>query len=133
MMTAQERATIARDAAELVESGFCKHQLAKNAQGEPTFPEDLDAVEFCVVGAIDRAAFTLGCTEVTECFSFRAPGVISGLFDHLNETGRLNTSLSRAYSFRHSCVVTWNNDCAKDGADVAEVLRAYADKEEAAG
>lgn len=129
-MTRTERAIIAREAANLIDHGFCRYQVAEDDAGDAVNAEDPNAVCWCVVGAIDRAAFDQGYPELKDAFYWRAPGVVAGLFEYLREVEALNVVPREEFRFRHSCVVTWNNEWAKDGAEVAAMLRAYAETEE---
>lgn len=124
-MNAQQRATIAREAARLVEQGWTRYALARNAEGKYVPPESPEAVQWCVVGAIERA--DMGILYDSEaCYEWRVPGVIAGLYWYLCPVEQED------YASEHAAVVRWNNEVVEGPAEVIAALRGYADAEEAA-
>ncbi len=114
-MTVNEK-TILTEAAQLVRTGWTCGTYARDRDGEACNVTDEEACEFCLLGAIDRAAFTL------EQDFERA----SGLY-HACVTLALAELRERTGSDRAN-LDTWNDTEAESAEDVAVLLEAAAAK-----
>lgn len=99
-----------RDAADLVEQGWCQNRLAEDADGGSVFPEDPQAAKFCLVGALVRANAAA-----------KLPFV---LYDGPESHALLTTYWER--HFEKCCPVDWNNTPGRAAWEVAERLREMA-------
>ena len=101
-------ADILNRAADLVKAGWTQHSLAIDAQGKNVDYRSADVVKVCLVGALDRAGFMLGSERFEPT--------------HRAAEDLLNRALPDI------CIVSWNNDPARQQSEVVELLRKCAQR-----
>ena len=100
-------------AADMVESGWCRHHYATDAIGDMVDPQGPDAKRWCASGAVITAAIRKGVDFAGIRF------IESGLDDELAAAGKDAEKRGLDY---------WNDHVAKDKAEVAGFLRETAVK-----
>ena len=102
-------ARILERAAELVERGWAQRFFAYDSRGHKVEPTSGDAVEWCALGAIDRAAYELG-------YKLGAGGY----------TEEAEMALYRRDELTGMAISEWNDSGAQTADQVAATMRGAA-------
>jgi len=84
--------------------GWCQGSLAKSKTGLDVFPDSRSAVEFCTIGAIDKAY--AGSRKILEC---------------MEATDKLEQYLNVKHGL--SDIYIWNDTAVQTKEEVIEVLK----------
>lgn len=109
-------------AAELVEGGFAKETLARDAQGKEVDVASPNAVSFCIMGAMMRAGIDLGILPQTDdTWSDPSPA-----FNWSTMVGPVTQAMGdkpHDGAYGHRSANAWNNDPKVTQEDVVAALR----------
>lgn len=106
--------TVLTEAARLVRTGWTCGTYARDRDGEPCNVTDDEACEFCLLGAIDRAAFTL-VADFEKASGLYHACVNRAITELREQTGSDRANLD-----------TWNDNEAQSAEEVAVFLEAAA-------
>lgn len=114
---------VLREAAEVIETGWCREATAVDAQGEPTYVDDDSAVRWCPIGAICKVTLE----DVSGHYYYRAIeelGLAIVEDEYVSVPDKVLAQAVAADDWEY--VVAWWNDSSDDymtGGDVSSMLR----------
>jgi hypothetical protein len=119
---------VLRNAANLVELGWVRGNMAVNGLGDATLVSDPLACAFCAHGALLAAAIRAYPDRDIFFLESEIEGINEAIIDLglFGETGKLVTSYGA-----NGVVHQWNDEAFRTKADVMETLRKAADRIEA--